>query len=172
MDLLCDLEILFMIPLNLIIEYPNDFDDNYFENHLFKKTRNFLNVDIDVCSIMKLIGYDVGRRENGSISIYYSKDTFDRYILLDTYIGKTDQLDLISIGFRCPSKNGVELRNLVRQFYDTTCKYNIYYCEGTNAIRNKYKIDFSLFDSINNSLNKTEGKEYIFYRGKEKLLNL
>jgi hypothetical protein len=29
-----------MIPVDEIIEYPNDFDDNYFENYLFKKIRD------------------------------------------------------------------------------------------------------------------------------------
>jgi len=174
MGIVWDLEILMMIPISNIIEYPNDFDDNYFENHLFKIIRNYLNIEIDVYEIMNHVGYNVGRRENGSVSIYYASDSFDKYILFDTYRGATDQLDIINIGFSCPRNMGVELRKLVRNYYDETCEYNIYYCEGTNPIGYKYKNDFKLFEALNKEkkFKTIEGKRYLFYKEGNMLLQL
>jgi hypothetical protein len=174
MDLLFDMEILMMIPLDIIIEYPSDFDDNYFENRLFKQIRDYLSIDIDVCSIMDYIGYNCGRRENGSVSIYYSNNSFKRYILLDTYIGTSDQLDLINVGFCCPSEEATELRKLVRKFYDETCKYNIYYCEGTNPIGYKYQNNFAFYEKskMGKGFKPIEGKRFMFYKCGELLLEI
>ncbi len=174
MGLVFNLEILVMMPVTDIIEYPSEFDDNYIENKLFKQIREFLDIDIDVLRIMEHIGYDRGRRGNPAISIYYPTNSFEKFILLDTYIGATDQLDLIYIGFCSSCEDGGQLRKLVRKFYDETCNYNIYYCEGTNPIGFKYRDDFRQFEKLSKerSFKTIEGKKFLFYRGTELLLEI
>lgn len=171
MDLAYDIEILAMMQLTALIEYPNEFADNYVENRLFKQIRDFLNIEIDVFAIMEQVGYNHGKRESPAVMIYYPGDCFDNFMLLDTYIGATDQLDLIDIGFGCSKQNAFELRKLVRRFYDETCRYNIFYCEGANPVAFKYKNDFRKFEDLRKqeSISTIPGKKYLFYRGKELL---
>lgn len=140
-----DLEIRMVVPFDTLVIYPDDNQDEYIEDPNFKRMREYLKINIDISSIIEELY--INREKNGSISIYYSDDTSKNYILLDTHIDPTDQLDLITIGVCCSKEYGGIIRRYVHEFY-AKCKYNISYSEGLKEITQLYQTDFSLLTQI------------------------
>jgi hypothetical protein len=135
-----DIEIKLFLPNTILISYPDDNNDEYFENPTFKDIREYLNIEIDVNSwYNRCLQIAFGKKELQKIELYYSKDELS-YILLDNYRDPYDQLDLIGIGVKTTNELGVEIRKLTRKLNDES-PYNIYYCEGSNPIFKLYPID-------------------------------
>ncbi|WP_438446531.1 hypothetical protein [Gorillibacterium sp. sgz5001074] len=147
LDTAWDLEIRMIVPFDSIIFYPDDYNDKYIEEPAFQKLREVLNIELNVSKIVEDL-YE-NRSNNPTITIYYSDRSFDDFILLDTKMDPTDQLDLITIGIRCKAEFGGLVRNYAHEFYTKRCEYNICYKEGNNAVRELYKIDFSLYSMFN-----------------------
>lgn len=130
-----------MVPYDTMIVYPDESVDEYIIEPTFVKIMELLNVNLDVQRIVEtLTRYRSGK---SAIEVHYSLDSFDEYIILDTYLGETDQLDFIYIMFRSKDSKGGELRELAHKFYTDTCEYNVYYKEGNSVIENSIKIDFT-----------------------------
>jgi hypothetical protein len=156
-----DIEIKMMIPFDTLAVYPYDDVDEYNIEPTFVKIMELLNVEFDVCRIIETL-YSC-RSDKSAIEVHYSLDSFDEFIILDTYIDPTDQLDFIYIMFRSKACKGGDLRKLAHIFYTDTCKYNVYYEEGYNVIKNSTKIDFTKPDKIcSNDIMK--GKKLILFQ--------
>ena len=139
-----DLEIKMLVPFDVMIFYPDEDIDEYIVEPAFQKIMDLLNIKINITEIVEDL-YE-NRGKNASISIYFSDNTYKDFILLDTYIDPTDQLDLIYICIRCVAENGGMIRNYAHEFYTKRCEYNIDYSEGNFTIRDLYKYDFSKFN--------------------------
>lgn len=159
-----DIEIKMMIPFDTLAVYPNDDVDEYNIEPTFVKIMELLNVEFDVFRIIETL-YSC-RSDKSAIEVHYSLDSFDEFIVLDTYIDPTDQLDFIYIMFRSKYSKGGELRRLTHKFYTDTCKYNVYYEEGNNIIKNSTKIDFTKPDKLRlNEIKKIiENKKIILFQ--------
>lgn len=144
LDTAWDLEIRMIIPFHSLIFYPDDYKDEYVEEPTFEKLRKILNIDMNVSEIIEEIRSNRGNI-NSAISIYYSEKTYKNFIIIDSEMDPTDQLDLITICIRCIATLGGVVRNYAHQFYTNCCEYNIIYSEGNYVVRNLYKIDFSLY---------------------------
>lgn len=164
-----DIEIKMMLPFDTLAVYPDDDNDEYNIEPTFVKIMELLNVEFDVRRIIEtLYRYRSGK---SAIEVHYSLDSFDEFIILDTYIGSTDQLDFIYIMFRGKGSKGGELRKLTHRFYTDTCNYNVYYEEGNNVIKNSTKIDFTKPDKLySNDIKKIiKDKKLILFQ-KDKML--
>jgi hypothetical protein len=144
LDTQWDLEIQMLVPFDIMVYYPDDFKDEYIEEPLFVKIRECLKVDLDINSIVEELYMNRGK--NSCISIYYSDDSFKNFILIDTDIDPTDQLDLIRICIRCSKQYSGIIREYAHKFYASRSKYNITYSEGADEISRKYDVDFSSFN--------------------------
>ncbi len=164
-----DLEISMVIPYGSLVEYPNDFEDVYHENVIFKRIRETLKIQIDIEKLHEEI--ENMARKDSSILVYYSNMNFENFIVFDTHIGLTDQLDLIDIGIRCEPKYSGLIRSYAHEFYVATCKYNIHYCEGNNNIKNRFKEDFSKYHEImsSNYIHSNLNRRLCFYQGGNRL---
>ena len=135
-----DIEIRMAIPSSKLIYFPDQNNNEYFENESFKAIRNYLNIEIDIQSwYNRCIQIGFGKLHLQRIELYYSKDE-NSYILLDNYYDKYDQLGLITIGVKTSNKLGFELRKFTRIFNDEST-FNVSYEEGSNAIFKRYPID-------------------------------
>ncbi|MCU6793383.1 hypothetical protein OB236_14850 [Paenibacillus sp. WQ 127069] len=148
-----DLEIKMIVPFHSIIFYPDDYKDEYIEEPTFKKLREFLNIEINVSEIVEDLRKN--RPRNSTISVYYSESSFNQFILFDSDMDPTDQLDLITVCIRCTAEYGGTIRLYAHEFYTNCCEYNVIYSEGSYVIRDLYKINFSQ----NSKINKDECKE-------------
>ena len=139
-----DLEIKMLIPFDIMIFYPDEDIDEYIVEPIFQMIVDSLNIKINIVEIVKDLYKNRGK--NSSISVYFSDCTYKNFILLDTEIDATDQLDLIYICIRCTAENGGAIRTHAHEFYTKRCMYNIAYSEGNYIIRDLYKYDFSKFN--------------------------
>lgn len=164
-----DIEIKMRIPFDVLAVYPDDGVDEYNIEPTFVEIMKLLNVEFDVCRIVETL-YRC-RSGESAIEVHYSLDSFDEFIILDTYIEPTDQLDFIYIMFRSKDSKGGELRELAHRFYTDTCKYNVYYEEGYNVIKKSTNIDFTKPDKLySKDIKKAvEGKKLILFQ-KNKIL--
>ncbi|WP_160680865.1 hypothetical protein [Clostridium sp. C8-1-8] len=169
-DTVWDLEIQMMVPFDTMVYYPDDFKDEYIEEPLFAKIREFLKIDLDVNSIVEELYKNRGK--NSCISIYYSNESFKDFILVDTEIDPSDQLDLIRICICCSKHYSGVIREYAHKFYASRSKYNITYSEGFNEILRKYGFDFSSFNgSANFKFRSSEiiGRKLKLFQGGELL---
>ena len=142
-----DLEIKMKVPFDIMVFYPDDDLDKYIIEPSFQKIIDFLNININVPEIIESM-YE-NRNMNSSISVYFADETFKNFVLLDTQLDNTDQLDLIYVCIRCTAEKGGSIRNFAHDFYTKQCKYNIIYAEGNNTIRDLFNVDFSDFNLFN-----------------------
>ena len=164
-----DNEVKMMIPFDTLAIYPDDNVDEYDIEPTFVKIMKLLNVEFDVPRVVENL-YDF-RTEKSSIEVHYSLDSFEEFIILDTYIDPTDQLDFIYIMFRCKACKGGELRRLAYKFYTNTCKYNVHYEEGCNILKSSIGIDFTKPDILHSHNMKEilKEKKVVLFR-KDELL--
>ena len=157
-----DLEIKMIIPFDLIITYPDDFNDDYIIDPYFKKIMDRLKIKIDIPPIINDLHRNRGK--NSSVSVYFSLDSFSNFIIIDTDIEPSDQLDLIVLCIRCKAEVGGEISKYAHDFYTSRCKYNVHYAEGNFEIRGKYKVDFSLYNPSFNYENIITGRNINLYQ--------
>ncbi|WP_315073564.1 hypothetical protein [uncultured Clostridium sp.] len=164
-----DIEIKMMIPFDSLVVYPSDDVDEYNIEPTFVKIMELLKVEFDVCRVIEAL-YSC-RNDKSAMEVHYSIDSFEEFIILDTYIAPTDQLDFIYIMFRSKYSKGGELRRLTHKFYTDTCKYNVYYEEGNYIIKNSTKIDFTKPDKLySNDIKKIiKDKKLILFQ-KDKII--
>lgn len=164
-----DIEVKMMIPFDTLAIYPDDNVDEYYIEPTFVKIMKLLNVEFDVRRVIETL-YEF-RTEKSSVEVHYSLDSFEEFIILDTYIDPTDQLDFIYIMFRSKACKGGELRRLAHKFYTDTCEYNVHYEEGCNIIKSSIGIDFTKPQTLNSrNMKKTlKGKKVVLFR-KDELL--
>ncbi|MCX7749632.1 MAG: hypothetical protein N2645_22485 [Clostridia bacterium] len=158
-----DLEVKMLVPFDVMIYYPDDYKDDYIVEPSFKKIMEFMKIEIDLPVIIEDLYKNRGK--NSSISVYYSYDSYKNFILLDTDIEPSDQLDLIIICIRCDASCGEVIRQFAHEFYTKRCKYNVVYSEGNFEIRDKYKIDFSSYSQLRDSdFIHIENRRLYFYQ--------
>jgi hypothetical protein len=168
-QIMWDIEIKMTIPFDTLAVYPDEDVDEYNIEPTFLKIMELLNVEFDVYRIVETL-YNYRSRKS-AIEVHYSLDSFEEFIILDTYIDPTDQLDFINIMFRSKASKGGTLRKLTHKFYSDTCKYNVHYEEGGNVIKNNIKIDFTKPDKLclNEMKKIIEDKKLILFQ-KNKIL--
>lgn len=162
-----DIEIKMMVPFDVMAKYPDDDIDEYIIEPTFIEILKLLNIKFNPRRVLEIL-YNQ-EYEKSAIEVHYSEDSFNEFIILDTYIGKTDQLDFIYMMFRGNEKNGGKLRKLVHKFYIETCPYNVVYEEGNYYIHDTYKIDLTKPFEIDESDLKASisGKKMILHRTEE-----
>jgi hypothetical protein len=160
-------EILMSVEMNSFIEFYSDDDDKVYENEDFKKLRQALDVNLNICNIHELY-YSNGRVGfNGSIQVYFSDQRKDIFIILDL-ASEADGLDQVNLLLRYPRELNSKVKHLSRTFYDRT-KNDCFYQEGVTIERNsKVYTDLTKYPK----LKKISGIEYFqnleFYQnGKE-----
>ncbi|PAB60334.1 hypothetical protein [Anaeromicrobium sediminis] len=162
-----DIEVKMMIPFDLLAKYPDDDIDEYIIHPKFVEIMKLLNVEFDVRRIIETLYRQ--RSGKSAFQVHYSTETFEEFIILDTYIDATDQLDLIYIMFRSKDVKGGSLRKLTHSFYTETCPYNVYYEEGSYVIKTSTTLDFTKpsklqTDEVRRAL---KDKKVILYRADE-----
>lgn len=96
-----------IVPYNTLVYYPDETDDEFYEEKIFSEIRSVLAIDIDIIdwhNRCEQIGF--GRKNLQKIELFYSNDERS-YILLDNYKDPYDQLSLISLG----RENNLGVRN-------------------------------------------------------------
>lgn len=156
-----DLEIKMLIPFDELVLYPDDSRDEYIPDPGFQKIADYLHVQLDIPKLHDDLckGLCEGKM-HPSISVYYADNTYKNFILIDTYLDPTDQLDFILVGIRCTAENGGTIRQYAHDFYKNRCKYNVLYAEGNYVIRDHYNADSSLYKAGINPFKRSVKSHY------------
>ncbi|WP_374410413.1 hypothetical protein [Hydrogenophaga sp.] len=113
--------------------------DNYVSNEALSLALASLGINADPCALHQrffdqtLVGY-------GDVYLFASKEDPLGLFVIDLYRGLTEQLDLVSFGFRCSANRVVAIKALVRRFFDSA-EYQIGYEEGSAIARLRYLVD-------------------------------
>ena len=159
-----DIEIKMMVPFDVMSLFPDDDIDEYIVNPEFQELLDLMNINFNPMRLLDSL-YNQDHSDT-AIEVHYSTKTYDEYIVLDTYIVSTDQLDFIYIMFRGTTDLSAVLRKKAHEFYINNCPYNVVYAEGNFCINNHFKINLSDFGDFNEIIlgESIKGKRIRFYR--------
>ncbi len=145
-------QFLMTISISELIYYPDEYNDNYVIEPVFQELIRFLDINIPIHEIVEqYFNYSV---DTGDILVFKSSKSQDDFLLIDTFKGATDQIDLIRVGVST-RENRVQAKYHVRKLYDKS-DYGIHFAEGQSVLsqilkneRNKATIHGSYEQKIN-----------------------